>query len=815
MALLLCCVVAAVPEFAGPPGSSWSHARCAVEDRETGVSVAYDFNENPRGCWVRRCYPEPADLRSSRYLRVDVTTDDGAGARIRTHLILFDDGVERALANQHVTLDFEGTRTYSFDLRRYSGGDLDLIRDDDLARVSQINFALSPGKRATGRVSFTRIALTQEPEGTIVGMPVVDAAYVSDEALIAAIEWPQDVPETLDGFGLHLKQRATPRFLFANDGAEPYVATLEKRYGSHVNGRTREAERILDRTFLFEGIERRLPDPIEWHQGRCEYTNILNRLQYLESLAVAYWASGDDAYARDGVHLLREWIRRNPPTRICTNDYGIDGNGWRSLEVGVRCDTILRAFYLLRETEAMAPEDAALVARSLAEHARYLCAFQDAYGYRPGNFQVVEAAGIALVGIMFPEFREAPAWRDTGLHWLYEHMERDVYPDGAHWEVTPGYHGWVAERFTTVLRLAELNGIGIDESFRSRLRGMYEFDLRIVSPSGHSPMTGDCGRYSLRSRLATGALLFDDPSFRSQAADTLPLPALALFGEEAVARYDSMASRTPAFTSMITPDSGYGVMRTGWGAGDAWFVFNLVPYGGGHSHPDQLSFDFQWGPVLLLGDSGRANYNHPLHQGHFRTPQAHNVCSVDGRFVDREASPERLEWTERDHWLAARGRVPIGDHTWERGVLWVKPDTWIIRDLFRGEGGHSVERWFNHVPGYPGNVPEAHERAAFGVAQDPGDCVVVSDGTRRIEEGWFGISAATRYEAQTTVVTSAAQFPATLWSVITPRAQQEPISALEVSCRKMHLRIGESNTNIEWTWPEGSGESTVVVTPVP
>jgi len=37
-------------------------------------------------------------------------------------------------------------------------------------------------------------------------------------------------------------------------------------------------------------------------------------------------------------------------------------------------------------------------------------------------------------------------------------MAEDVYPDGGHSELTPGYHAWVMERFLKVALLCRANG---------------------------------------------------------------------------------------------------------------------------------------------------------------------------------------------------------------------------------------------------------------------------------------------------------------------------------------------------------------------
>jgi Heparinase II/III N-terminus/Heparinase II/III-like protein len=816
MVFLVLAVLIATPDTLPvelPRHATWKHARCTLTPTGEGLDVTYDFRNQPGGCWFRRSYEKGQDFRPYRYLRFMVR-GDGSGITLRTHLIRFVDGAEVAFASEVVRVGFADTRTFSVDLTSLTSNELGRITSADLQDVRQVNFSLGPTQAQHGTITLTEIALTTDPEGTLVAQPASNASFADTAAFLDSIDWPEGVERSMEGFGRYLGERTSPRFFFDGRDLEPLVAVLKTRYPDWLRAKARDAnERVLKRYFVFEGDARQLADPIQWHQGRMEWTNILNRLMYLESLYATYWATGDELYATDCVRILTDWIDNNPVPRFMTNEYGPDGNPWRSLETGIRCDMMLRAYQALLGSPSCPPASRAKVVRSLAEHGRYLTAWQNEFGYRPGNFQVVEATGLAMVGIMFPEFREATQWRDTGLHWLREHLERDVYEDGTHWEVTPGYHGWVAERLTAAWRLGEMNGVGVDPTYNVKLKKMYEFNLKIMSPTGHAPMNGDCGRYSLASRLASGALLFSDPALRFRASSTPSLDLVWLYGPQALKDYDTLPGEEPSFRSVVTPDSGYCIMRTGWEPDALWFFFDMVPYGGGHSHPDQLSFEFQAGPVLLLGDSGRVNYNQPLHREYMRAPHAHNVCAIDGAFADRSASPERLEWRETPAYAVARGRIAIGAHVWERGVLWVKPDRWIVRDLFRGQGTHKVERYFNHVPSYPGNVPEPERRAELGVPMDPGACITVLDGQRRTEPGHFGISASTAYDAETTVVTSQVEFPGVVWCMIAPQAiPQDAVSIMAADTKHLSVSVpgaGETARQITWRWPDGAGTSVV------
>jgi hypothetical protein len=803
MITLGCFLLGALLPVEGPSDAEWDHARCILEPLPDGAMIIYDFTGNVTSCWARRVYAEARDLTAHQYLTFTVH-GEGTGLRLSTHIIRHENGKEQAFASPAIELDYAETRSFSVPLRAmvHSGR---LISDEELRDIDQVNFGLNRVASGRGRLSVTDIAFSDAPRGEVLEPSLSKAAFASDEDFLAAIDWPAGVERSVEGFGTHLARRGKPRFFF--DGQDPakLLAVLRARFPGVLRAKRRDAdEHVLPRRFVFEGDARQLSDPIQWHQGPVEWTNILNRLQYLESLWVTYWDTGDDQYAEDCVGLLNDWIDNNRPPDLVGNEGYPEGNPWRSLEVGVRCDTVARAFYALAGSPSLSSTMRAKIARSLAEHARYLVAMEKRTGYSGGNWQVVECAGLATVGMLFPEFKEATEWRETGLHWLYEHMKRDVYDDGVHHEVTPGYHGWVTERFTTVLQLARLNGYALDEGFTRKLERMYDFDLKIASPSGHTPMNGDCGRASLRGRLATGALLYDDPHMRYLGDPAPSLDAVWLLGPGAVERYDAMAKTPPSFTSVLLPDSGYCIMRTGWGPDDLWFFFDLVPYGGGHSHPDQLSFDFQAGPTLVISDSGRANYNHPLHAGYFRTPEAHNTCSVDGRFADPQKSPKRLEWQVGARYAVARGSIPIGDVLWERGVLWVKPDLWVVRDLFKGTGLHRVVRRVHFAASYPEN-PEL----PFPFT----DCVRIDDGQVRAEDGWFGISASTRYEAPTLAAASEIQLPGVLWMLVSPDSALLKAVSVRSNVEDFALTVPGA-WEVHWRWPDGEGPSDVVWTRV-
>lgn len=53
--------------------------------------------------------------------------------------------------------------------------------------------------------------------------------------------------------------------------------------------------------------------------------------------------------------------------------------------------------------------------------------------------------------MLFHEFKEAAEWRWFATHRLPDDLELQVYPDGAQYEVAPGYHNVSLNNFLGIV----------------------------------------------------------------------------------------------------------------------------------------------------------------------------------------------------------------------------------------------------------------------------------------------------------------------------------------------------------------------------
>jgi hypothetical protein len=605
------------------------------------------------------------------------------------------------------------------------------------------------------------------------------------EAVLAA-DWPR----AKRAWASHLAIRQNPRWIWSRHDRAKIAALYANNFGGLARY-TNAANLVLARDFNLLGVRKQLTPKIDWLQGPNEWTHVLSRFGYWNDLGRAYWGTGDAAYARDFADLLTQWTEANPVPAVISNDRGPRGSVWRTLEAGIRGQGWFEAMEFFMDAPEFNAEAKFRMTKSLVEHARYLDAWTTKY--RSGNWQVCEASGLATIGIMLPEFKAAAEWRKRGLDMLMEHLQRDVEPDGSHWELTPGYHGWVMREFLQVARLCEINGIAMGE-FRARHEKMFEVLLKLCRPNGTLPPVGDGGTGNTRiaDNMGLGALLYQRTDFRHFAADDCAEDWVWLLGPDSCAQIAKQKSALPNFTSVLLPDAKYAVMRSGWGPDDQYLLFDCAPWRGGHSHQDRLQVTVFAGRDLIV-DSGMISYDNPASPP-LRKSAAHSVLVIDGR-EQIHADPQLLTWHTDAQADFASGVTEAGDLRHQRSVLYLKPGYWVVADEVGGNGEHEVTRLFQFAPGevkHSGQIAETAFPEGMNIRVQPLD-----DAQLELRRGTVGASLVEVKENSIAALTIRGRLPRVLGTVLLPfrDARQLPqVKSLPANASgELHLELSFSN----------------------
>jgi hypothetical protein len=555
---------------------------------------------------------------------------------------------------------------------------------------------------------------------------------------VAAAVARHDVPAARHALAEYYRHRSKPVY---------YIAPGEKANPKPASPDTSVGDRALRHEVVSIGYPHTFGPAIDWHFDKTaepgtkyapnnEWTWQLNRHAEWLGLSRAYRDTGDEKYAREFVAQMTGWVAACPMPEDAANKAR---SAWRTIETGIRAAQIWpELWYRFLLSPAMTDDALISFLKAYIDHARHLMAF-----HTTGNWLAMEGNGLYHVGVLFPEFKDAAAWRDTAAGWIYNEMNNQVYPDGVQIELSSGYHHVSQSNFLAVYKIAKLNDVALPADFLKRLEKTYDFDVYGAMPDRSLPGVQDGGYYPVRRALEEAATLF---------------PARKDFLWYAT---DGKQGTPPAETSHAFPYAGYYVMRSGWQPDACWLWFDGGPFGYGHQHEDKLEIIVTAYGKRFLVDPGNYTYERSKWRSYFIDSPSHNVVLVDGQ-------PQRRRGRPREEYVV---KEPL-PHVWEskaaydyveavfdenfggdvkqgvshrRGVLFVKPDLWVVLDTLTANDGkeHTYDAMFH----FDGKVKadgvrlltqdSGEPNLTIAARPDPGLSLKIVEGQEDPVQGWL------------------------------------------------------------------------------
>ena len=536
------------------------------------------------------------------------------------------------------------------------------------------------------------------------------------------------------------------RFFFETADVQSILDLLRRRLPNAVDAIIHQAEAICQHRFDLLGYRGVKYGPrIDWHLdavhgkraplrpwfqiryldvdqvGDSKITWELNRHQHLVTLAKAYRLTGRSQFAHEIFEQWYEWRQQNP--------YPIGINWASSLEVAIRSLSWLWVLHLVQGCSVVPAQFSRDLRRALLLNGRHIERFLSTY-FSPNTHLLGEGAGLFFIGTLLQGSALSHRWQRKGWQILLREAQRQVRPDGMHFEHSTYYHTYALDFFLHARVLAALNAMPIPDEFDKTVERMLEVVCRLGN-SGPLPRLGDDdgGRVFDPQRnhvehmldpLALGALLFSRGDFKAVAGDVRE-ETIWLSGTDAARRFDALHDRRPAPVSFALESSGIHVM-SGPEAGERLVVTTgpSVPGRDGHRHADALSLHLTINRHPVLIDPGTFAYvDYSCERNRFRGTPAHNTAHVDhlsqagpcGPFgwnglhsahADRWASGRSFDFFEGSHQGYGRLRDPI-EH--RRAILYWKPHFWLVRDVVSGAGVHQVGVQWHFADGALTTIP--------------------------------------------------------------------------------------------------------------
>lgn len=414
----------------------------------------------------------------------------------------------------------------------------------------------------------------------------------------------------------------------------------------------------------------------------------LNRMYFWNSMAKVYAQTGDEKYAKEWCSQLVDWTRKNP------ND---DNHkyAWRSIETGIRGHNWTGLFYQFINSPNFNSEVLVAFLNSMFDHADFL---MTKYTTR-SNWGLMEAEGMAFIAITFPEFIDAVKWKNEAFRRLNNEINLQVYPDGQQRELAMGYHIGCINWFLRTYEMAKINNLenAFPDSYFETIELMCEVPMKLCHPDGTNAQFGDSwqgspGQYSER---------FLEWSEKFNREDFLYLAT------------DGKKGRKPDSTAYALPQSGLYSMKSGWDKNAISLVLKCGPDGGGHSQPDNGTFELYVGGRNLMPDAGSYIYSgDPENRAWFRQSKVHQTLTLNGE--NSKYAPKLLLWQPGENLdILVVENQSYDNLAHRRSVFFVDKRYFVIVDEAIGSSTGDIDIHFQLAPGAGDAV---FNRDSFSVA---------------------------------------------------------------------------------------------------
>ena len=409
-----------------------------------------------------------------------------------------------------------------------------------------------------------------------------------------------------------------------------------------VRGTAEEAQTIRTAdTLVTDGI-----DVTGAHLGRSRRYGF-HYLRWLDPLARAYALTGDPRYPHTFSQRIRDW--ESVRDGLVGQWPGLDII-WYSLGCWCRSSILLPA--LATFGGALDDDGWLTTITTVVGGSRWM--LDEHTAFRHGNWQLVAATQLLHAGYVLPDLAEASAWRDRGLALITEHLALDFYPDGGHYERSPGYHQMCLRNLQLAAAADRQYGCG-ELAAHPKLHQAHRWIGQLTTSAGWAPAFQDSPLEWPADVLLRGAWLLEDAALLRTARQVMPADLvqreLACLPREAAEWAQSTSLPAdglvpPTTSAVVLPDSSYTILTT---VQDVRAVINHGPHIEheleSHSHRAVLDLVLDRAGVPLLWEAGGPpHYDDPHYQSWFQAGAGHNAVTREDHILatERRAASRHL-----------------------------------------------------------------------------------------------------------------------------------------------------------------------------
>jgi len=357
----------------------------------------------------------------------------------------------------------------------------------------------------------------------------------------------------------------------------------------------------------------------------------LSRCYHFITLGQAYWFTNDEKYTEEFISQFSDWINEN--------QVGIGVNWKTTMEIAIRNVNWIWAYNFFKHSKIFTKELKYKFIKSIYRHTRYIYDHLE-YGPILGNHFFSDIVGLVYGAIFFKKFNKSKVWLKKGINELNKEIINQFNSDGANFEQSTSYHRLVLEMALSAKYLLNSNQIQLQSDAKNRLEDAMKFIESLTKPDGTMPCIGDADDGRLHIFCEYSRKNINDHRYLLDYLNNKKSPeSIWITNKWKNTSNDKIP--TTKKQNKFFKDSGLYVIEND--------LHHLVIHNGnvgqrgwgGHSHNDQLSFDYSYDKKQIIIDSGTYNYTgDPKQRNYFRSTKAHNTIQIDDQEINNYRNRE-------------------------------------------------------------------------------------------------------------------------------------------------------------------------------
>tara|TARA_R110002126_G_scaffold142037_1_gene287502 strand:+ start:22215 stop:24443 length:2229 start_codon:yes stop_codon:yes gene_type:complete len=408
---------------------------------------------------------------------------------------------------------------------------------------------------------------------------------------------------------------------------------------------------------------------------------------------------------------------------FAANQYEIieDGNGvYEAFRSGYRIINWLQLHNLFLGQSGYSDQEQLVTIATFLQHAQHL--YERNQIFKSGNHQTRGLCALAMLSILLRDFEGADLWYKHAMTLLGEHLEKEINDDGFQFERTIHYHISDIGTYFYVYQIAKKSNLNIDATWQAKLKSLFSTLTKVAFPDKSAPVLSDdtdapwAEKNDISGAMTLGYLLFEDPEIGYFAKDKLSTKFYWNASALELGKLKNIQALPPKELSYVFPETGYYILREGWGKNDKMMVIS--------AGVDALKPDHQHGDILGIQAMANGQVVLPNYQVRyslkdlelFKNSMTKNVALVDNELLGKKYTsnkggsgfgkfkqlpkPKVITFNASDDldvFVASHNGFENLGVTYTRQVINVSNDFWIVKDNFSSAINHEYKQvWQGH-----------------------------------------------------------------------------------------------------------------------